>query len=112
MRKDKVRNEYIRGTVKVERLRNEDEGGQAEVVWTCHEERPEICRKKGHGNGVTRKKKKKKEEKERRKEEKKRGRSKRRFLDAVKEDMGEFGTRWKDIGKRMLWRSIIRCGYP
>ena len=26
-------------------IRNEDEGGQAEVVWTCHEERPRVFRK-------------------------------------------------------------------
>ena len=31
-RKDKIRNNYIRSTVK-----NENEGGQNEVVWTCHE---------------------------------------------------------------------------
>ena len=30
-RKDKIRNEYIRGTVKVKR-KNEDEGGQAEMI--------------------------------------------------------------------------------
>ena len=53
-RKDKIRNECIRGTVKV--VRNEDEGGQAELVWTCHEERPRVCRK-DDGNGVTRKEK-------------------------------------------------------
>ena len=57
MRKDRIRNEYIRGTVKVT-VRNEDEGGQAEVVWTCHEERPGVCRKKGDGNGVSGKEKK------------------------------------------------------
>ena len=34
-------------------VRNEDEGGQAEVVWPCHEERPGTCRKKGDGNAVT-----------------------------------------------------------
>ena len=28
-------------------------GGQAEVVWTCHEERPKVYRKKDDGNGVT-----------------------------------------------------------
>ena len=39
-RKDKIRNKYIRSTVKA---RNEDEGGKAEVVWTCHEERSRIC---------------------------------------------------------------------
>ena len=32
MRKDKIRNEHIRSTVKVGTVRNEDEGGQAEVV--------------------------------------------------------------------------------
>ena len=39
-------------------LRNEDEGGQAEMVWTCHEERPRVCRKKDDGNGVTEKEEK------------------------------------------------------
>ena len=57
-RKDKIRNEYIRVTVKVERLGMEDERGQAEVVWTCHEERPRVCRKKGDQNGVTEKEEK------------------------------------------------------
>ena len=39
-------------------IRNEDEGGEAEVVWTCHEERPRVCKKKDDGNGVTRKEEK------------------------------------------------------
>ena len=53
-REDKIRNEYIRSIVKVGRaVRNEDEGGQVQVVWTCHEERPRVCRKKDGGNGVT-----------------------------------------------------------
>ena len=34
-------------------FRNEDEGGQVEVVWTCHEEIPRVCRRKDDGNGVT-----------------------------------------------------------
>ena len=33
-------------------VRNEDEGGQAEVVWTCHEEKQRVCRK-DDGNGGT-----------------------------------------------------------
>ena len=41
-------------------VRNEDEGGQAEVVWTCHEKRPRVC-KKSDGNGVIEKKRKVKE---------------------------------------------------
>ena len=43
-------------------VRNEDEGGQAEVVWTCHEERSGVCRK-GDGNKVTRKEEKRETEK-------------------------------------------------
>ena len=38
-------------------VKNEDEGGQAEVVWTCHEERPRVCRKKDDGSYQERKKK-------------------------------------------------------
>ena len=43
-------------------VKNEGKGGQAEVVWTCHEERPGVCRKKGDGNGITRKEEKKEAE--------------------------------------------------
>ena len=39
-------------------IRNEDKGGQAEGVWTSHVEKPGVCRKKGNGNGVTRKEQK------------------------------------------------------
>ena len=45
-------------------VRNEDEGGQAEVVWTCHEERPRVCRKKDDGNEVTGKEEKRETEEE------------------------------------------------
>ena len=41
----------------------------------------------------------------------KRGRPKRRFLDAVKEDIRKVGTKETDIENRTLWRNIIRCGY-
>ena len=51
-RKDKIRNEYIRDTIKVEQVRNKDEGWHIEVIWTCHEERPGVHRK-GDKNGVT-----------------------------------------------------------
>ena len=50
-RKDKIRNKYIRGTVKVERLGMKMREG--EVVWTCHEERLRVCRKKDDRNEVT-----------------------------------------------------------
>ena len=74
------------GETKKDKIRNEDEEGQAEVVWTCHEERPEVCKKKGDGNGVTRKS----------------GRPKRRFLVVLKGDIREVGAREKDIENRTL----------
>ena len=42
----------------------------------------------------------------------KRGRPKRRFFDAVKEDMGEVGAREKDIENRTLWGNITCCDNP
>ena len=55
-------------------IRYEVEGEQVEVVWICHEQRPEVSRKKSDGNGVTGK------EENREAEEKN--------LDVVKEGMG------------------------
>ena len=79
-------------------VRNKDEGGQAELVWTCHEEILGICRKKGDENGITGKEKKRE--------------TKKRFLDVVKKDMKEVGVKETHIGKKTLWRSIICCGNP
>ena len=39
------------------------------------------------------------------------GRSKRIFLDVVKEDIGEVGAKATDIKNRTVWRKMIRCGY-
>ena len=78
-------------------VRNEDEGGLAEVVWTCHEERQEYVGRKMMEMKLPGKRK--------------RGRPKRRFLDLVKEDTGEVGAREKDIKNRTLWKNMIRCGY-
>ena len=68
------------------------------MIWTCHEERPRLCRKKDDGNGVTRKEEKR--------------RPKRRFLDVVKEDMEEVGAKETDIEDRKMWKMMIRCGHP
>ena len=38
-------------------------GGATTTTWACHEERPGVCRKKGDGNGVTRKEKREAKEK-------------------------------------------------
>ena len=79
-------------------VRNEDKGRQAEVIWTCYEEKSRICRKKGDGNGVIGKQEKRE--------------TKKRFLDVVKEDMGKVGAKETDVEDRMVWRLMIRCGYP
>ena len=100
-KKKKIRNEYIKGTVKVERLGIKMREGR--MRWYGHVIRRDVCTKKGDGNRVTGKE-----------EKRKRGRPKRRFLDVVMENMGKVGAREKDIENKESWceRNIIRCGNP
>ena len=98
MRKDKIRNEYIRSTVKVERLGMKMREGR--LRWYGHVMRRDqeyVGRKMMEMELSGRRR---------------RGRPKRRFLDVVKEDMGEVGAKETDIEDRMVWRKIIHCGYP
>ena len=97
-RKDKIRNEYIRGTVMVERLGIKMREGR--LRWCGHVMRrdQEYVGKKMIEMELPGKRKK--------------GRPKRRFLDVVKEDMGEFGAKETDVESRTVWRKMIRCGYP
>ena len=98
MRKDKIRNEYIRSTVKVEWLGMKMREGR--LRWYGHVMRRDqeyVGRKMMEMELSGRRR---------------RGRPKRRFLDVVKEDMGEVGAKETDIEDRMVWRKIIRCGYP
>ena len=76
-RKDKIRNEYIRSTFKVERLGMKMREGR--LRWYGHVMRRDqeyVGRKMMELSGKRR-----------------RGRPKRRFVDAIKEDMGEVGRR-------------------
>ena len=41
-----------------------------------------------------------------------RGRPKRRFMDAVKEDMQVVGVRIEDTENRLKWKTVIHCGNP
>ena len=97
-RKDKIRNEFIWGTIKVERLEIKMREGR--LRWYRHVMRRDqdyVGRKLIEMELPGKRK---------------RGRPKRRFLDAVKEDMGEIGAKERDVEDRTIWRKIIRCGYP
>ena len=97
-RKDKIRNEHIRSTVKVERLGMKMREGR--LRWYGHVMRrdQEYVGRKMMEMELPRKRR--------------RGRPKRRFLDVVKEDMKEVGVKEMDIKDRKMWRMMIRCGHP
>ena len=97
-RKDKIRNELIRSTVKVKRLGMKMREGR--LIWYGHVMRRdqeyvgrEMMEMELPGKG-------------------RRGRPKRRFLDVVKEDMGEVGAKETDVEDRKMWKMMIRCGHP
>ena len=97
-RKDKIRNEHIRSTVKVERLGMKMREGR--LRWYGHVMRRdrEYVRRKMMEMELPGKRK--------------RGRRKRRFKDVVKEDMGKVGAKETDVEDRKVWRIMIRCGHP
>ena len=97
-RRDKIRNEYIRGRVKIERLGMKMREGR--LRWYGH-----VMRKDQEYVG---RKMMEMELSGKRKSE----RPKRRFLDVVKEDMGEVGVKETDVENTTVWRKMIRCGYP
>ena len=97
-RKDKIRSEHIRSTVKVERLGMKMRKGR--LRWYGHVMRRDqeyVGRKMMEMElpGKSR-----------------RGRTKRRFLDVLKKDMGEVGAKKTDVEDRKMWRMMIRCGHP
>ena len=98
MRKDKIRNEHIRSTVKIKRL--EMKMREDRLRWYRHVMRRDQ-------EYVGRKTMEMELPGKRRTE-----RPKRRFLDVVKEDMGEVGAKETDVENRKMWRMMIRCGHP
>ena len=92
-RKDKIRNEHIRSTVKVERLGMKMR--EVRLRWYGHVMRreQEYLGRKMMEMELPGKRR--------------RGRPKRRFLDVVKEDMGEVGAKETDIEDRKMWRMMI-----
>ena len=97
-RKDKIRNEHIRSIVKVERLGMKMREGK--LRWYGH-----LIRRDQEYGG------RKMMEMEL-PGKRRRGRPTRRFLDVIKEDMGEVGAKETDVEDRKVWRMIIRCDHP
>ena len=97
-RKDKIRNEHIRSTVKVERLGMKMREGR--LRWYGHVMRrdQEYVGRKMMEMELPGKRR--------------RGRPKRIFLDVVKQDMGEVGAKETDVENRKMCRMMICCGHP
>ena len=97
-RKDKIRNDHIRSTIKVEWLGMKMREGR--LRWYEHVMRrdQEYVGRKMMEMELPGKRR--------------RGRPKKRFLDVVKEDMGEVGAKETDVEDRKVWRMMICCGYP
>ena len=97
-RKVKIRNEYIRSTVKVERLGMKMREGRLRWYGYVMGRDQEYVGRKMMEMELAGKRR--------------RGRPKRRFLDVVKEDMGEVGAKETNVEDRKMWRMMIRCGHP
>ena len=97
-RKDKIRNEHIRSTVKVEQLGMKMREGRLRCYENFMRREQEYVERKMMEMELLRKRKG--------------GRPKRRFLDVVKEDMGEVGAKETDVEDKRMWRMMIRCGHP
>ena len=97
-RKDKIRNDFVRGSSHVAKFGSKVR--EARLRWYGHVQRREddhigrrMLRMEPPGR-------------------RKRGRPKRRYMDAVKEDMRVAGVGEEDVRDRLRWRRMIRCGDP
>ena len=97
-RKDKIRNEYIRSTVKVERLGIKMREGR--LRWFGHVMRrdQEHVGRKMMEMELTGKRK--------------RRRTKEKIFRCSERRYGEVGAKETDVEDRKVWRMMIRCGHP
>ena len=89
-RKDKIRNKHIRSTVKVERLGMKMREGRLRWYGDVMRRDQEYAGRKMMEMELPGKRR--------------RGRPKRRFLDVLKEDMGEVGAKETDVEDRKAWK--------
>ena len=87
-RKDKIRNKHITSTIKIELLGMMMREGRLRWYVGRKVMEMELPGKR------------------------RRGRPKKRFLDVVKEDMGEVGAKETDVEDRKIWRMMIHSGDP
>ncbi|KAI5108713.1 hypothetical protein C0J45_0110, partial [Silurus meridionalis] len=95
---DRIRNEFIRGTAHVGRFG--DKVREVRLRWFGHVQRRDmgyISRRILRMEPLGRRK---------------RGRTRRRFMDVVREDMQVVGVKEADVEHRGVWRRMIRCGAP
>ena len=95
-RKDKIRNEYVRGAAKIAKLR--DKLRNARLRWYGHVKRREedyVGKRMMEMAAPGRIK---------------RGRPKRRWMDLMREDIEKVGAREGDEVDRVKWRILSRCG--
>ena len=97
-RKDKMRNEYVRGTAKIAKLG--DKLRNAKLRWYGHVKRRE--------ESYVRKRMKEMAAPGRRK----RGRPRRRLMDMAREDLKTVGSKKGDEIDRVKWKVLSRCGDP
>ena len=97
-RMDKIRNEFIRGTAHVGKIG--DKVREARLRWYGHVQRreEEYVGRRVLGMDLPGRRR--------------RGRPKRRFMDAIREDMRVVGALEDDVRDRERWRRVIRCGDP
>ena len=97
-KKDKIRNEYVRGTAKIAKLG--DKLRNVRLRWYGHVKRREedYVGKRMMEMAVPGRRK--------------RGRPRRRWMDLVREDMERVGAREGDEVDRVKWRLLSRCGDP
>ena len=97
-RKDKIRNEYVRGTAKIAKL--EDKLRNARLHWYGHVKRKE--------EGYVGKRMMEMAVPGRRK----RGKPMKRWTDLAREDMERVGAKEGDEDDREKWKMLLRCGDP
>ena len=97
-RKDKIRNKHITSTIKIERLGMMMREGRLRWYGYVMRRDQEYVGRKVMEMELPGKRR--------------RGRPKKRFLDVVKEDMGEVGAKETDVEDRKIWRMMIHSGHP